>query len=118
MDKVYDLKKRTYLYSLEIIRFLEVMPKDYITQTIGRQLLRSATSIGTNVTEAQGAGSKRDFANFYGHALKTANETKFWLNLLKDAGKAPLEKTQRLLDETGELANIIASCILTLKGKR
>ncbi len=46
--KVYDLKKRTYLYALEIIRFLEGLPRDYVTQTIGKQLLRSATSIGAN----------------------------------------------------------------------
>jgi four helix bundle protein len=104
-NKVYDLKKRTYLYALDIIRFLEDLPKEYISQTIGRQLLRSATSVGANIIEAQASSSKKDFANFYSHSLKSANESKFWLGLL-------------ILNETNELSNILASIILTMKGKK
>ncbi|MBL7209654.1 MAG: four helix bundle protein, partial [Dehalococcoidia bacterium] len=73
-------------------------------------LLRSATSIGANVVEAQGAGSRKDYTNFFTHALKSANETKFWLGLLRDSGKAEREVT--------ELVNILATSILTLKGKK
>ena len=76
-NKVYDLKKRSYIYSLDVIKFLECLPKDYIAQTIGKQLLRSATSVGANIVEAQAASSKKDFANFYNHALKSSNESKF-----------------------------------------
>ena len=116
--KVYDVRERTYRYALEIIRFLEALPKDYVSQTIGKQLLRSATSIGANIIEAQAAGSKRDFANFYTYALKSANESKFWLKLLRDAGKASQEHVKVLFDETVELANIVASSILTMRGQR
>jgi four helix bundle protein len=117
-NKVYDLKKRTYLYALDIIKFLEGLPKDYISQTIGRQLLRSATSVGANIVEAQASSSKRDFANFYSHSLKSANESKFWLGLLKDSGKAPSDKISPILNETNELSNILASSILTMKGRK
>jgi four helix bundle protein len=117
-NKVYDLKKRAYIYALDVIKFLEGLPKDYITQTIGKQLLRSATSIGANIVEAQAASSKKDFANFYRHSLKSSNETKFWLNLLKDSGKATNEKVNPILQETNELSNILASCILTIRGKK
>ena len=117
-NKVYDLKKSTYIYALEIIKFLEGLPKDYISQTIGKQLLRSATSIGANIIEAQAASSKKDFANFYSHSLKSANESKFWLNLLKDSGKTFSNKIALILNETNELSNIIASSILTMKGKK
>ena len=117
-NKVYDLKKRTYIYALDVIKFLESLPKDYISQTIGRQLLRSATSIGANIIEAQASSSKKDFANFYSHSLKSANESKFWLGLLKDSNKAFSEKISPILKETGELANILASSILTMKGKK
>lgn len=58
---VYEMRRRTYLFALEIVQFLEKMPHDYVGQTIGRQLLRSATSIGANVIEAQAAASRRDF---------------------------------------------------------
>jgi len=117
-NKVYDLKKRTYIYALEAIKFLEDLPKDYISQTIGRQLLRFATSIGANIVEVQASSSKKDFANFYSHSLKSANESKLWLGLLKDSGKAPSDKINPILNETNELSNILASSILTMKGKR
>jgi four helix bundle protein len=116
-NKVYDLKKRTYLHALEVIKFLESLPKDYISETIGRQLLRSATSIGANVIEAQAASSRKDFANFYSHSLKSANESKYWLGLLRDSNKAPASMIDPILGETNELSNILASSILTVKGK-
>jgi four helix bundle protein len=118
MIKEYDLKKRTYSYALEIIKFLTILNGDYITQTICKQLLRSATSIGANITEARSSSSKRDFANFYSYALKSANETKFWLGLLRDSGKISVGKIQPLLDEVSELTNILASSILTIKGRK
>jgi len=117
-SKVYDLKKRTYIYSLDVIRLLESLPKDYISQTIGKQLLRSATSIGANIIESQASSSKKDFANFYSHSLKSANESKFWLSLLKDSNKASSDKIVSILNETNELSNILASSILTMKDKR
>ena len=115
--KVYDVKKRTYLYALEVVKFLKDLPNDYIAQTIGKQLLRSATSVGANIVEAQASSSKKDFANFYSYSLKSANESKFWFGLLKDSGKVSSEKVGPLLNETNELANILASSILTLKGQ-
>jgi len=117
-NKIYDFKKRTYIYALEVIKFLESVPKDYIAQTIGKQFLRSATSIGANIIEAQASSSRKDFANFYSHSLKSANESKFWLGLLRDSNKAPSEKVNPILNETNELANILASSILTMKGKK
>jgi len=100
------------------MKFLETLPKDYIAQTVGKQLLRSATSVGANIIEAKASSSKRDFANFYSHSLKSANESKFWLGLLQDSGKASREHITPLLDETSELSNILASSLLTMKGKR
>lgn len=117
-NKIYDLRKRAYAYALEIIRFLENLPKDYISDTLGKQLLRSATSIGANIVEAQASSSKKDFANFYSYALKSANESKFWIGLLKDSNRAFGDKINIILNETVELANILASSILTIRGKR
>jgi four helix bundle protein len=80
--------------------------------------LRSGTSIGANYIEAQASSSKRDFINFFHYSLKSANETKFWLALLKDSGKADPQESKRLLDTLTEIANILASSLLTLKGKK
>ena len=116
--KTYDLKQRTYEYALQVIRFLESLPGDYAARTIGKQLLRSATSVGANVVEARASSSKKDFANFYNHSLKSANESQFWLRLLRDSGKSSSSDVTPLLDESRELSNILASSILTMKGKR
>lgn len=114
-----DLKKRAYIYALEIIKFIDTLDKkDFSIQIICRQLLRSATSIGANIIEAQAGSTKKDFTNFFSYALKSANESKFWLGLLRDAKKANQEKVNNLLKETNELANILGSSILTLKGKK
>jgi len=114
------LIKRAYKYSLEIINFIDsiVNKKDFSSQIISKQLLRSATSIGANIVESQAASSKRDFTNFLNHALKSANESKFWLGLLRDSNKASKSFANKLLAETTELAKILGSSILTIRGKR
>jgi four helix bundle protein len=114
-----DLKKRSYLYALDIIKFLDNLDKkDFCVEVIIKQLLRSATSIGANIIEAQAGSSKKDFTNFFSYALKSANESKFWLALLRDSVKAKRNEVDDLLAETNEIANILGSSILTLKGKR
>ena len=71
-----------------------------------------------NYIEAQSASSKKDFINFFTHSLKSANESKFWLALLRDTKKSPEKEISILLDELTEISNILASSILKMKGKR
>jgi four helix bundle protein len=114
-----EIKQRAYLYALDVIKLLDQLNKsDLSVRVIAQQLMRSATSIGANIIEAQASSSKKEFTNFLNHSLKSANESKFWLSLLKDSGKAKLDLTNKLLIEIKEIANIFASSILTLKGKR
>lgn len=113
-----DLKYRTYVFSLEIISLLEKLPKTYIYDILGKQVLRSATSIGANIIEAQAGSSKKDFVRFYQIALKSCNETKYWLSILKIKNKENLEKIEKLLTETIELGNMLGASIITMKGKR
>lgn len=114
-----DLKKRAYFYALDTIKFIDGLGKnDFTVQIISKQLLRSATSVGANIIEAQAGSTKKDFTNFFTYALKSANESKFWLGLLRDSGKADKNKANILLQETTELANILAASVMTLKGKK
>jgi four helix bundle protein len=113
-----ELKHRAYRYSIAMIEFLDSLDSDVSTSVITKQLLRSPTSIGANIVEAKGASSKKDFTNFFTHALKSANESLYWLGLLRDAKKITSDRLEYLLNETKELANILGSSILTLKGKR
>jgi four helix bundle protein len=113
-----EFKKRLYNWVLRLIRFIDKLPKDSVCNIIGKQLLRSGTSILANYIEANSASSKKDFINFFTYSLKSANESKMWLILLKDTNKGDLDELNWLLNELTEIANIFASSILTLKGKK
>lgn len=113
-----ELKYRAYRFSIKIVIFVTNLPSERIYWVISDQLLRAATSIGANIIEAQAASSKRDFIKFYEIALKSANETKYWLCILRDATKTDKNDVNILLEETKSLANILGASLLTLKGKR
>ena len=113
-----DIKRRSYIFALEVISFIETLPRDATVNILLNQLLQAATSIGANIIEAQASSSKKDFINFYHHALKSANETKFWLCLLRDSKKAENSKTNTLLNEVTEISNMLGSSLLTMKGKK
>ena len=85
---------------------------------ISDQLLRSATSIGANTVEAKSSSSRKDFIRFYEITLKSANETKYWLGLLRDATDTDKVEVGKLLGEVGELSNMLGASVLTLKNKR
>ena len=113
-----ELKRRIYKWILKLINFIEKLSKsDNLCQVARNQLIRSGTSIGANYIEAIAGSSKKDFTNFLTHALKSANESKFWLALLRDTHKGDKNKINELLKELIELANILASSIRTLKGR-
>ena len=113
-----EFKKRLYSWVLRLIKFIDKLPKDSVCLVMGKQLLRSGTSVLANYVEANSASSKKDFTNFFTHALKSANESKVWLCLLRDTDKGDSKELDYLLDELVEVANIIATSIPTLKGRK
>jgi len=113
-----NLKIRIYKFILRLIKFVEKLPKnDDLCRVARYQLIRSGTSIGANYIEAIAGSSKKDFTNFLTHSLKSANESKFWLALLRDTGKGDKTEINGLLEELIEIANILALSIRTLKEK-
>jgi four helix bundle protein len=113
-----EFNKRCYSYSIAVIKLIRSLPEKRIYWSVSDQLLRSATSIGANIIEAKSASSKRDYIKYYEIALKSANETKYWLGLLRDALDGDRNEINKLLKETSELANILAASLLTMKGKK
>ncbi len=103
-----QLQERAYKYAIRLLNFVDVMPKSASCETITKQLLRSGTSIGANVVEAHAASSRRDFTNYFHYALKSANETEYWLCLLRDAKNLKNQELECLIGETTEMANILA----------
>lgn len=82
-----EFKRRLYNWVIRLVKFIDKLPKDSVCLVLGKQLLRSGTSILANYIEANSASSKKDFINFFTHALKSANESKVWLTILRDTDK-------------------------------
>lgn len=113
-----ELKYRCYYFSINVIKLIKELPNEKVYWIISDQLLRSSTSVGANVVEAKSAHSKKDFIKFFEIALKSANETKYWLGLLRDATSVDDNKINILLKEVEELSNMLGASLLTLKNKR
>ncbi|GIW64686.1 MAG: four helix bundle protein [Patescibacteria group bacterium] len=114
----FDLKKRCYKLSLDIISLIELLPNKRISCIIGDQLLRSGMSIGANLYEASASSTRIEFKKFYEISLKSANETLYWLGLIKDSKLINHEKIDYLIQEVKEIANMLASGVIKLKSKR
>jgi four helix bundle protein len=113
-----DFIKRLVSFSLKILKFSGKAKNNRVFWPVIDQLIRSATSVGANVIEAKSSSSKKDYIRFFEIALKSANETKYWLILIKESDKSFKEEASKLLNEINEISNIIGSSILTLKGKK
>lgn len=112
MDK--DLEQRTKLFAVQAVQFVAKLPRNDAGAIIGRQLLRSATSIGANYREANRGVSRADFANKIGNVQKEASETQYWIELLIEADIVPPgQSVEALHRESSELL-----AIFTTIGKR
>lgn len=118
VDLKSNIRYRTYHFSLSIIHLINQLPNERVFTILSNQLLRSSTSIGANLIEAKSASSKKDFIKYYEIALKSANETVYWLSLIKDSNLIRLTNISELIAETKEISNMIGSSLLTMKGKR
>jgi len=113
-----DLKKRTKAFALHIINLYSSLPKRPEAQVIGRQILRSGTSVGANYREGSRARSKQEFIAKLGICLQELEETAYWLELLVDSGLVKQDVVAPLLKENDELTAIFVSSINTLKKRR
>lgn len=113
----YNLETRTIKFSEEIILFIQKVPKSIINNPIISQLVRSATSIGANYCEANGASSKKDFKNKIYICKKEAKETKYWLQIISTANPEFKDQCRKLWREVQELTLIFSKIILTIEGK-
>lgn len=117
-DKKPDILERTIEYSLRIIKLFRKLEKDSVGRIIAKQLLRSGTSIGANVHEAQGGQSKADFIAKMSIADKEARESAYWLRLIKESGLIPESRITDLYDETDQIIKILSSILITAKKRK
>src|ERR1043166_6618199 len=105
-----NLNERTTEFALRIIRMYSTLPKaNTVAQGLGKQVLRSGTSVGANYREASRGRSKAEFISKVGDSLKEVEETEYWLELLVDSGSVSALKMADLLDETRQLIAIFTT---------
>lgn len=112
----YDLRERTKLFGLRIVRMFVALPKTEEARVLGKQVLRSGTSVGANYREAHRARSKPEFIAKVGDCLKELDETAYWLELLTESGIVPTAKLASLQDETNQLLAILTTISMKSKG--
>ena len=110
-----DLEARTKRFALAVIQLMTGLPKSMVCDVIGRQLLRSATSIGANYREANRAVSRADFANKLGTVQKESAETQYWLELLLESRIAQGDRIDEAHREASELLAIFTAIGKKLK---
>ncbi|HYG22538.1 MAG TPA: four helix bundle protein [Verrucomicrobiae bacterium] len=109
-EKPQDLKPRTKAFALRIIRMYSDLAKnDTVAQVLGKQVLRSGTSVGANYCEASRGRSKAEFISKIGDCLKEIEETEYWLELIVDSGRVSAAKMADLIDETRQLVAIVTT---------
>lgn len=114
-----DIRERTFDFALRIVKLCQQLDdQPGVARTLGWQLLRSGTSIGANVEEAQAGQSKPDFISKNAIALKEARETIYWLRLLAASKIVPMERLVELQNEASELAKIIGAIIVSAKKRK
>jgi four helix bundle protein len=113
-----DLAERTKEFALQIIRMYSGLSRNTAAQVMGKQVLRSGTSVGANYREANRARSKAEFIAKMGDCLKELDETAYWLELLVESGMMAENRLSSLLDETCQLTAIFVTIIKKIKANQ
>ncbi|HAI98313.1 TPA: four helix bundle protein [Candidatus Peribacteria bacterium] len=105
------IRDKSYAFALHIVVFCKKLQQGQKEYVLSKQLLRSGTSVGANVEEAQKAQSKRDFASKCAIALKEAYESRFWLRLICDSGCSSRSETAPLSKDIEEIIRLLAAIV-------
>ena len=113
-----DLLPRTKMFARRIIRLYCALTKnETVAQVLGRQVLRSGTSVGANYREGNRARSKAEFISKMGDCLKEADETLYWLELMSEENVVTPKRLEPLVSEAGELVAIFITIIKRSRGE-
>lgn len=114
MSGELKIAERSFLFAVRVVKLCRFLEKqDRVSRTLANQLLRSGTSIGANVEEAQAGQSKADFTAKMSISRKEARETQYWLRLLKESETVPESQLKEILQESDELVRILTSIVKT-----
>src|SRR5262245_36157553 len=114
-NSLVDLKTRTKAFALRVIRLYSALPKTTVAQVIGKQLLRSGTSVGAHYREGTRSRSDAEFISKLEGAMQELEETAYWLELLDESGVLSPEHLTDLQQEADELSAIVVTCVKNAK---
>ncbi|OGU54381.1 MAG: hypothetical protein A2V66_11980 [Ignavibacteria bacterium RBG_13_36_8] len=110
-----DFRKRLYFLTLKIIEFIDQLPHDNVSQKMADELFSSGTSVIGSYIEAQAADNREDFTYYINFSIKSVNETKLWLGLLRDSNRAKAEKVKWFLEELDDIHEVLESIVPAAK---
>jgi four helix bundle protein len=116
-EKTGDLKIRTKKFALRVVRVYCSLPKSTEAQVLGKQLLRSGTSVGAHYRESVRSRSQAEFISKLEGGLQELEETLYWMELLVESGILGINRMQNLMDEANQLIAILTTCVKKIKGK-
>ena len=117
-EKPMDLKRRTKMFALRVIRMFGTLPNTTEAQVMGKQVLRSGTSVGAHYREATRARSTAEFVSKIEVGLAELEETAYWIELLSESSIVPLSRVEDLLSEANQLTAILVTCVKNAKNER
>ncbi len=106
-----DIEERTFLFAVRVIKMVNYLPKGPASWELGKQVIRSATSINSNIVQARAALSRLDFINHMRIARKEAKETKRWIEMIVASKLISEQKTKLLLEENEEIIKILVTIV-------
>ena len=115
MKKENVVMNKSYAFALRIVKLYKYLVNEKKEYVLSKQLLRSGTSIGALIREGEHAQSKADFLNKMNVALKEANETQYWIELLRDSSYLSFEESLSIYDNANELIRLLASIVKSTK---
>jgi four helix bundle protein len=116
--KPTDLKIRTKQFALRIIRLYSELPSTTVAQTLGKQLLRSGTSVGAQYREGIRSRSDAEIISKWSGSLQELEETAYWLELLVESKIFPSSKLSAIIKECDELIAILTTCVKKIKSRK
>jgi four helix bundle protein len=118
LDQAQQLQKRTKEFAIAVIRFIRTLPSSDESRILGKQLMRSATSVAANYRAVCRARSRAEFIAKLGIVVEEADETVFWLELMTEAGAITSNDLPRLLTEANEILRIFSASLSTVKSRK
>lgn len=110
-EKIFDIRERTFKFAVRVVKLASSLPKNSVGFAISSQVVRSGTSVGANIEEAQNCSSKKEFIHSLTISLKEAKETEYWLRIIVESGLVSEVKLASLIEETREIIKILVTIV-------